>query len=218
MYYIYRITNLINGKTYIGQHRYKDLNDSYMGSGKHLRAAQAKYGIENFKKEILVFNISKKEHIDLLEKTFIAAEREKVGAENCYNISDGGQGGSGTRGKHWKHSEETRQKISDALKGRHLSEEAKKKLSEAHRGKKLSEEHRRKIRENSKGMKGKHHSEESKRRLSEANKGKKLSEETIRKRSESFKGNCWFNNGKVCIRVKECPEGFVPGRLKWKRS
>lgn len=40
MYCIYRITNLINGKTYIGQHKYKKLSDSYMGSGtimaKHL--------------------------------------------------------------------------------------------------------------------------------------------------------------------------------------
>lgn len=32
MYCIYKITNLINGKTYIGQHKYKKLNDSYMGN------------------------------------------------------------------------------------------------------------------------------------------------------------------------------------------
>lgn len=252
-YYIYRITNLINGKTYIGQHKYKDLNDNYMGSGVHLRVAQAKYGIENFKKEILVFNVSKKEHIDLLEKTFIAAEREKVGIENCYNIADGGEGGNtGSRsdefkkkmserlkgntlykGKHhteeWKimmlkihkgshHSEEWKRKISEANKGKHHSEESKKKMSEAHKGKKLSEEHRRKISENSKGMKGKHHSEEAKRKISEALKGRIIPSETIRKRSESFKGNCWFNDGKVCIRAKECPEGFVPGRLKWKKE
>lgn len=36
MYCIYRIRNKVNGKTYIGQHRYKKLNDSYMGLGVHL--------------------------------------------------------------------------------------------------------------------------------------------------------------------------------------
>ena len=173
MYYIYRITNLINGKTYIGQHQYKDLNDNYMGSGKHLKAAQAKYGIENFKKDILVFNISKKEHIDLLEKTFIAAEREKVGVENCYNLADGGEGGNV---KGHSVSEETRKKISEALKGRHLSEEHRRKMSEARRGKTT-------------WNKGKHHTEETKRKMSEAKKGRRLSEETIRKRSEALKGH-----------------------------
>lgn len=179
MYYIYRITNKINGKTYIGQHKYKDLNDYYMGSGKHLRAAQAKYGIENFKKEILVFNIAKKEHIDLLEKTFIASERERVGIENCYNITDGGEGGAGPRSK------ETRKKISESHKGKHLSKETKRKLSESlkdsprnNKGKKLpplSEEAKRKISEAMKGnkrYKGKRHSEETKRKISEAMKGK----------------------------------------------
>lgn len=41
MYYIYRITNKINGKTYIGQHKYKKLNDNYTGSGKLIRRAQS---------------------------------------------------------------------------------------------------------------------------------------------------------------------------------
>ena len=84
MYYIYRITNKVNGKTYIGQHKYRELNDNYMGSGKRLWEAYRKYGFENFEKKILVFNISKREHADLLEKTFIASEREKVGIKACY--------------------------------------------------------------------------------------------------------------------------------------
>ena len=148
MYCIYRITNLINGKTYIGQHKYKTLNDDYMGSGKLLKRAQKKYGIKNFKKEILVFNISKKEHADLLEKTFITSEREKTGAENCYNITDGGEGYSGP------HSLEHIKKISEAHKGRHLSEEHKKKLSivlKRKYHKSFSEEHRRKLSETKKG-------------------------------------------------------------------
>ena len=161
MYCIYRITNLINGKTYIGQHKYKKLNDSYMGSGVYIKRAINKYGIENFKKEILVFNISKKEHIDLLEKTFIASEREKVGRKNCYNIADYASASKGNTGHH--HSEENKRKWSEERKGKnagknnpmygkHLSEETKKKLSDSHKGKPgywkgehLSEEHKEKL-------------------------------------------------------------------------
>lgn len=201
-YYIYRITNLINGKTYIGQHKYKKLNDSYMGSGKHLKAAQAKYGIENFKKEILVFNVSKKEHIDLLEKTFIAAEREKVGIENCYNIAEGGEGGNtGPRSEEWK------RKISESKKGKSKSEEHKRKISEtckgrpsSMKGKHRSEETKRKLSEALKGNipwnKGKKMSEETKKKISEARKGKHPSKESNRKRSETLKGRLSPTKGK----------------------
>lgn len=109
MYCIYRITNKINSKTYIGQHKYRNLNDNYKGSGKRLWEAYRKYGFENFKKDILEFDIPKREHADLLEKTFIASEREKVGIKNCYNISDGGNGGN--------LGEESRKKMSESKKG-----------------------------------------------------------------------------------------------------
>jgi hypothetical protein len=54
MYYIiYKITNHINGKYYIGRHATKDVNDSYMGSGIGIKNAINKYGVENFTKEII---------------------------------------------------------------------------------------------------------------------------------------------------------------------
>ena len=170
MYYIYRIRNKVNGKTYIGQHKYKKLNDNYMGSGKRLWEAYRKYGLENFEKQILVFNISKREHADLLEKTFIASEREKVGIKNCYNLADGGNGGY-----IGPVSEETRQKLSKSHKGKHRSEETKRKISESKKGESSS-------------FKGKHHSEEAKRKISETKKGKKLSDEHKKKLSEAKKG------------------------------
>lgn len=87
MYYtIYKITNQINGKYYIGKHQTKKLDDGYMGSGKLLKLAIAKYGIDNFKKEILyIFD----NEIDMNAK-----ERDLVIVnESTYNLCDGGNGG-----------------------------------------------------------------------------------------------------------------------------
>lgn len=168
MYYIYRITNKVNGKTYIGQHKYKDLNDGYMGSGILLAKAKKKYGIENFTKEILEFDISTKELANDFEQMYILFERAKGKAE--YNIANGGQGAFGV-----KPSEETRRRISEANKGKKLSEETKRKMSEAKKGMEmqpLTEEHKRKISEAMKGKKKSLFSEEHKRKLSEAHKGK----------------------------------------------
>ena len=192
-YYIYRITNNINHKTYIGQHKYfKSLlvDDGYMGSGSYLRKAQKKYGIENFSKEIITIAMSRSE-ANVLEKYYIAKER-KENTYGCYNIADGGQGG-GQKGYH--HTEEAKKRISETHKGRHVSEETKKKISDYFKGKPHSEETIKKISESLKGKtpwnKGKHLSEEQKRKLSESHKGKKLgprSKETKRKISEANKG------------------------------
>jgi len=87
MYYtIYQITNLINGKIYIGKHQTKNLDDGYMGSGKLLYLAIKKYGAENFRKDILyVFD-------NLAEMN--AKEKELVRVdETTYNLNSGGSGG-----------------------------------------------------------------------------------------------------------------------------
>lgn len=53
LYTVYRTTNLLNGMFYIGVHKTTNPNDSYLGSGKRLRYAIKKYGVEAFEKEIL---------------------------------------------------------------------------------------------------------------------------------------------------------------------
>ena len=51
---IYKTTNLINGKIYVGMHSTDNLNDGYLGSGWILKQAIKKYGKENFKREVLL--------------------------------------------------------------------------------------------------------------------------------------------------------------------
>ena len=76
MYCIYCITNNLNGKTYIGQHKTNNLNDSYMGSGYLIKKAIQKYGINNFSKSILVVTEIKK-NINLLEK-FLGTRKGRI--------------------------------------------------------------------------------------------------------------------------------------------
>ena len=194
MYCIYRITNCVNGKTYIGKHKYKDTPyDKYMGSGVRLSSAYEKYGRENFIKGIIIDNIGDVETINQLERDYIAFQRQH-NPNGCYNIADGGDGGNGNKGmKHpdeWNrnvsealrnsikfqetvHSDEFRKHMSNAMKGKNKgpkSEEFCKKVSEAKKGKRrgsMSEEWRKHI---SEALKGKSHSEEWNRKVSQANK------------------------------------------------
>lgn len=189
-YLIYKITNNLNGKIYIGKHKTDNLDDGYMGSGTAIRRAVKKYGIENFTKEIL-FDVYGEDLMNFLEEAIV--DEAFVRRKDTYNMALGGSGRT-----HVEHSEETRRKLSEANKGKHLSEEVKRKMSESHKGRPghpQSEEAKRKISEAGKGRKswnsGKHniYSEEAKRRISEAMKGKHHSEETKRKISDASKGN-----------------------------
>lgn len=91
MYFtVYKITNKINGKEYIGAHKTSDLDDGYMGSGKHLVNSQKKYGLENFSKEI-IFRAVSSEAMYFIERMLV--DEEYVARDDTYNLKLGGSGG-----------------------------------------------------------------------------------------------------------------------------
>lgn len=89
-YFIYQTTNKINGKIYVGKHETYDLNDGYLGSGKHLNHAIEKYGVENFERKILFFCES---HDELNAKEAEIVNENFVAREDTYNLKVGGDGG-----------------------------------------------------------------------------------------------------------------------------
>ena len=93
MYYtIYKITNKINGKIYIGKHQTKNLNDDYMGSGKLIRKAIEKYGIDKFSKELIhIFD----NEIDMNNMESILVTEDFCNLDTNYNLCPGGLGGFG---------------------------------------------------------------------------------------------------------------------------
>ena len=162
---IYKTTNLINGKIYVGQTTkigapYK----SYFGSGQLIHRAIEKYGVKNFKKEILCKCTT---HDELNEQerywiSFLDSKNRKVG----YNLESGGGYDPSYRPPT---TEETKRKIGLASKGRLHSEKAKLKMSKSHIG--IT------------------HTEESKQKMKDAwkNRTSRFTKEHKRKISESLK-------------------------------
>ena len=169
IYYIYKITNLRNGKVYIGMHRTKSLDDGYMGSGKLLKVAIKKYGKDNFQKEILEI-FDNEEDMILKEKELVTDEF--VLSEDNYNIMPGGKFGSLERNnltfKSRKHSKDTIEKIRSAAIGRRHSDDSRKKISKNN----FSKTDPVKQKEHAKKAGSYARSEEHKRKISEAIKNK----------------------------------------------
>jgi group I intron endonuclease len=213
-YTIYQIINTINSKIYIGKHQTNDIDDGYMGSGKNLKRAIKKYGIENFVKEVLYVFDS--------EKEMNYKEAELVTEEFClrkdtYNICVGGQGGFShinldenfrkNKNKKARRVTDSILKIKYGVENPSQIDFVKQKLSI-----KMKERWRDgKISLPPTPFLGKSHSLETKKKMSESKKGKFTGEKN------SQYGTMWITNGNINKKVK-CddiiPDGWYKGRLK----
>lgn len=216
--YIYKITNLINGKIYVGKHKYpfNKMDNSYWGSGLHLKRALDTYGKENFNREVLEYcstlELLNEKESDWIDK--LDSRNPEIG----YNIKPGGDGGwegldfngenNGMYGVH-------RFGRDNPNYGNHWSESSRKQMSETiaskggHFGKKNP-------------MYGKKHSEETIKKiksskLDENGNYKYRGEKSVnygKHETHPCYGLHWWTNGvDKPIKSKECPgEGYRLGR------
>ena len=147
LYTIYKVTNKINGKIYIGKHQTENPNDGYFGSGKFIKSAIRKYGKENFIKEVLfIFETE----LEMNEKEKELITEEFVSRKDTYNAGVGGEGGPHFKGK--THSTDSIEKMTKNRKDFTYSEEARRKISESNKRRVLSEKTRQKLSEKAKQM------------------------------------------------------------------
>lgn len=86
---LYKTTNIINNKVYVGIHSTDKIEDGYIGSGWILKAAIKKYGKESFKGEVLMILPTRDEARDL---EYLLVSGKILNRKDVYNIKEGGGG------------------------------------------------------------------------------------------------------------------------------
>ena len=205
-HYIYKTTNKINGKFYVGMHSTNNLNDGYLGSGKRLRRSIHKNGVENFNIEYLEFFDTR---TDLVNREKELVNEDLLKDPMCMNLKPGGEGGF--------MNEIHREKFFKiALSDNINKKRSKKGALITHTKRKNDLDFDKKWRESlSKGLKGntiwlgKKHSEETKRKISE------IAKQRIGDKNSQY-GTCWITNGVENKKIKKSqpiPNGWVKGRI-----
>lgn len=203
-HFIYKTTNLLNGKYYIGMHSTSNLEDGYMGSGKRLRYSINKHGKENHKVEILEF-VYNREELKKREKEIV--NLNEIAKLDCMNLMIGGKGGYGFISD--EHYKKMWLGASKSLKERWQDKEFRNKSI------KLSSERMKKHHKDGKikydTFTGKSHTQEAKNKMSVAKKGKGLGIEN------SQFGTCWITKDGINKKIKiEELDSFLI--IKWKKG
>lgn len=206
-YTIYKITNKLDGKIYIGKHQTTDLGDGYMGSGKIIKRAIDKHGLENFTKEIL-FEFDNEDDMNAKESELVT--KEFVEEDTNYNICPGGQGGFGyINTVVW--DRESRQRHNKRISpfGRdHTIKYAEEIRLGGIKGNKIRSKRIKEGNIDPRTFLGKNHTEETKQNMRKSkNQGSKNSQW----------GTMWVTNGKENKKIKKdidfMPEGWYKGRV-----
>lgn len=162
---VYETTNLVNGKKYRGAHVCESLDDGYLGSGKLLKKAIAKYGFSNFERKILSVCDSIE---SMFEQEAIYVDKNWVEDPTTYNLKIGGEGG-------WDYINKNGLKWTEEKKKLHSIEMKKRRL-----------EGRWGPHGPTRGFKDKTHSQESREKISENN-AMKLTDDEIASRITQWK-------------------------------
>ena len=170
---IYKITNLLNNKIYIGQHTTTNLNDNYFGSGVAICRAFKLHGRQNFKKEILFF-CKNKDQLNKKQREIV--NEEFVARDDTYNIALGGQNDISLFIAAGKNA--MQQILSDPIKY-------------AQHGNKISNGLKKCWQQHGHNWLGKKNSEQTKQKMRNSKKGKQNGQKN------SQYGTCWIYNEQI---------------------
>ena len=191
-HFIYKTTNLLSGRYYLGMHSTDNLDDDYLGSGNQLYHAIKKHGRENFKREILEFCDSREE---LANRESELITMNEVRDKECMNMKVGGIG-------IWPES------ANKAFKAR-MKSDPEFRQSFVDRANRLNESGKA---GNWTGQefKGKKHSEETLKQMRESHAKRNCTAE-----HNSQYGTMWITNERESIKIKKdspIPKGYRKGR------
>lgn len=210
-YLIYKISNKLNNKIYVGAHKTNNKNDDYFGSGLLLKRAIEKYGKENFNKEILL-ECSNEEEMWKNEASIVDAEF--VARDDTYNIKMGGCGGFDYINKYKKNIYENHNKTENFRKSvsfgvrewwKNRSPEEREEYAQ-----KVAIQSKLYIEKNGNPFLGRKHSDESKDKMRKARLGK------VNGKDNPAYGTMWITNGLDNKKIKRdtvIPMGWKKGRI-----